>query len=180
MRRGALLDLIVTTRLIRDVKIKSSLGCNNHEMVNFRILKRDFSRLEKRVDRNIVQFNKETCKVLHMGKNNPRHQYVLGLTQLENSVAEKDLGVLVDTRLNVKQKCALPAKAVDIVYLDFGKVFNTVPHIVLLEKLANHGIGKCTLHWVKNWLADPDKGIECALSKFADDTKLGSHKSPNC
>ncbi|PKU39730.1 rna-directed dna polymerase from mobile element jockey-like [Limosa lapponica baueri] len=24
--------------------------------------------------------------------------------------------------------------------------------IVYLEKLANHGIDKCTLHWVKNWL----------------------------
>ncbi|PKU39469.1 rna-directed dna polymerase from mobile element jockey-like [Limosa lapponica baueri] len=39
-------------------------------------------------------------------------------------------------------------KAVDIVYLDFGKAFDTIPHSVLLEKLANHGIDKCTLHWV--------------------------------
>ncbi|PKU40231.1 rna-directed dna polymerase from mobile element jockey-like [Limosa lapponica baueri] len=43
-------------------------------------------------------------------------------------------------------------KAVDVVYLDFGKAFDTVPHSVLLEKLGNHGIDKCTLHWVKNWL----------------------------
>ncbi|PKU42868.1 rna-directed dna polymerase from mobile element jockey-like [Limosa lapponica baueri] len=43
-------------------------------------------------------------------------------------------------------------KAVDVVYLDFGKAFDTVPHSVLLEKLVNHGIDKCTLHWVKNWL----------------------------
>ena len=41
MRRGALLDLIITKKewLIRGVKFKSSLGCNNHEMVEFRILK---------------------------------------------------------------------------------------------------------------------------------------------
>ncbi|PKU44832.1 rna-directed dna polymerase from mobile element jockey-like [Limosa lapponica baueri] len=43
-------------------------------------------------------------------------------------------------------------KAVDVAYLDFGKVFDTVPHSVLLEKLANHDIDKCILHWVKNWL----------------------------
>ncbi|PKU43692.1 rna-directed dna polymerase from mobile element jockey-like [Limosa lapponica baueri] len=43
-------------------------------------------------------------------------------------------------------------KAVDIVYLDFCKAFDTVPHSVLLRKLVNHGIGKRTLHWVKNWL----------------------------
>ncbi|PKU44107.1 rna-directed dna polymerase from mobile element jockey-like [Limosa lapponica baueri] len=41
-------------------------------------------------------------------------------------------------------------KAVDIVYLDFGKAFHTVPHSILLEELENHGIDKCTLHWVKN------------------------------
>ncbi|PKU45836.1 rna-directed dna polymerase from mobile element jockey-like [Limosa lapponica baueri] len=47
-------------------------------------------------------------------------------------------------------------KAVDVIYLDFGKVFDTVPHSVLLEKLANHGIDKCTLHWVKtSWMAVP-------------------------
>lgn len=43
-------------------------------------------------------------------------------------------------------------KAVDIVYLDFGKTFDTIPHGVLLEKLVNHSIDKCTLHWIKNWL----------------------------
>ena len=43
-------------------------------------------------------------------------------------------------------------QAVDIVYLDFGKAFDTVPHSILLQKLANHGIDKCTLRWVKNWL----------------------------
>ena len=44
-------------------------------------------------------------------------------------------------------------KAVDVVYLDFSKAFDTVSHGILLEKLASHGLDKCTLHWVKNWLA---------------------------
>ena len=41
-------------------------------------------------------------------------------------------------------------KAVDVVYLDFSKAFDTVPHSILLEKLAAHGLDGCTLHWIKN------------------------------
>ncbi|KAK4830654.1 hypothetical protein QYF61_012534 [Mycteria americana] len=43
-------------------------------------------------------------------------------------------------------------KAVDVVYLDFSKAFDTVSHNILLEKLASHGLDRCTLHWIKNWL----------------------------
>ena len=43
-------------------------------------------------------------------------------------------------------------KAVDVIYLDFSKVFDIVPHSILMEKLAAHGLDRCTLHWVKNWL----------------------------
>uniref|UniRef100_A0A8C3CCY6 Reverse transcriptase domain-containing protein n=1 Tax=Cairina moschata TaxID=8855 RepID=A0A8C3CCY6_CAIMO len=43
-------------------------------------------------------------------------------------------------------------KAVDVVYLDFSKAFDTIPHNILLKKLAALGLDWCTLCWVKNWL----------------------------
>jgi len=43
-------------------------------------------------------------------------------------------------------------KAVDVIYLDFSNFFDTVPHSILLEKLAAHGLDGCTLYWIKNWL----------------------------
>ena len=45
-------------------------------------------------------------------------------------------------------------KAVDVIYLDFSKAFDTVPHSILLEKLAAHGLDGCTLRWIKIWLND--------------------------
>ena len=39
-------------------------------------------------------------------------------------------------------------KAVDVIYLDFSKAFDTVSHNILVKKLAAHGLDGCTLHWV--------------------------------
>jgi len=44
------------------------------------------------------------------------------------------------------------AKAVDVIYLDYSKAFDTVSHSILLEKLVAHGLDRCTLCWVKHWL----------------------------
>ncbi|KAK4827072.1 hypothetical protein QYF61_014146 [Mycteria americana] len=57
-----------------------------------------------------MKFNKHKCKVLHLGRNNPRHQYTLEDDQLESCFAEKDLWVLVDTELTISQQRTLVAK----------------------------------------------------------------------
>ena len=41
---------------------------------------------------------------------------------------------------------------VDVIYLDFEKAFDTVPHERLLTKLASHGIRGNLLNWISNWL----------------------------
>ncbi|KAK4828011.1 LOW QUALITY PROTEIN: hypothetical protein QYF61_022788 [Mycteria americana] len=43
-------------------------------------------------------------------------------------------------------------KALDVVYVDFSKAFDTVSHSILPDKLAAHGLDGRTLRWVKNWL----------------------------
>ena len=48
---------------------------------------------------------------------------------------------------------------VDVVYLDFSKAFDRVPHARLVNKLRAHGIG-CTLSaWIGEWLTDRQQRV---------------------
>ena len=41
---------------------------------------------------------------------------------------------------------------VDVIYLDFQKAFDKVPHLRLIEKVKSLGINEQTVRWVKQWL----------------------------
>ena len=47
----------------------------------------------------------------------------------------------------------------DVIYLDFSKAFDFVSHSTRLEKLAAHGLDRCSLCWVKNWLDGQAQGV---------------------
>lgn len=59
-------------------------------------IQRDLNRLENRAKRDLKKHKKGKCEVLHLERNNPMHQYMLGAKWLERSLAEKDLGMPAD------------------------------------------------------------------------------------
>ncbi|KAK4832275.1 hypothetical protein QYF61_021674 [Mycteria americana] len=89
-----------------DIKLGDAVDSLNGQET----LQGDLDRLEHWANINGMKFNKNKCRILHLGWNNAGHKYRLGEEWLESCPAERDLGVLVDSRLSMNQQCALAAK----------------------------------------------------------------------
>ena len=72
---------------------------------------------------------------------------------------------------------------VDVIYLDFRKAFDTVPHARLINKLYAYGIRGNLLQWIQNFLTDRKQkvivqGEESQWADVASDIPQGSVLGP--
>ncbi len=90
-------------------------------------------------------------------------------------------------------------RSLDIVYLDFQKAFDKVPHNKLMFKVKHLGIAGNVHNWIENWVSnrkqrvvingttldwapvlfiiyinDIEVGLNNFIAKFSDDTKIGN------
>ena len=63
--------------------------------------------------------------------------------------------------------------SIDIVYLDFRKAFDTVPHKRLLHKLEAYGINRPILGWVRNFLTGRVQQV-CVNGMYSDSANVTS------
>jgi len=67
-------------------------GLGHHTPEGCAAIQRNLDRLESCGGRNVMEFNKSKCTVLHLGRNNPMHQYRLWADLLKSNSVERDLG----------------------------------------------------------------------------------------
>ena len=60
-------------------------------------------------------------------------------------------------------------KCIDVIYTDFSKAFDSVPHIRLIKKLESYGINGNLLKWIRSFLTNRKQRVrvKSSMSKWS-------------
>ena len=71
-----------------------------------------------------MAFNTAKCKIMHIGRSNPRYQYQMGSHSLAETDLERDIGVLVKNNLKPSDQCSKVAKTANAVLGQLARGFH--------------------------------------------------------
>ena len=71
-----------------------------------------------------MRFNTDKCKVMHVGANNPQHEYFMFGDKLNKTNEEKDVGVIIQSNLKPSKQCAEAARKANQVLRQIMRAFH--------------------------------------------------------
>ncbi len=121
------------------------------------VLQQDLNSLVEWSKKWLLFFNTDKCKVLHLGFNNPQHQYTLDGAPLAEVKEEKDLGVVIDSELKFHSHVSQAVKKASRMLALIRRAFSchdedTIPHLFkgLVRPLLEYG----NLIWHPQFMMD--------------------------
>jgi hypothetical protein len=71
-----------------------------------------------------MKFNEAKCKILHIGRHNPKYSYTMNGTTLDSTTCEKDVGVYINDDLKPSTQCSKAASKASTVLGMMGRSFH--------------------------------------------------------
>ena len=87
-------DSKVFTRIVTKTERLKITDSNGSE-----VLQEDLDKIQEWAKKWKMEFNVDKCKIMHIGRKNPKSEYSMNGTKLTETKEEKDLGVTIDCRL---------------------------------------------------------------------------------
>ena len=105
-------------------------------------------------------FNTEKCKVLHLGRKNLQHPYRLSSATLVSTTEERDLGVIIDHKMNMSLQCDAAASKATKILACIHRCFSSKSQDIifpLYSALVRPQLEYCIQFWAPQFKKDVEK-----------------------
>ena len=116
-------------------------------------LQDDLNRVQEWARTWKMEFNIDKCKIMHLGHSNPKDSYVMGNTELATTTEERDLGVIIDHKLefgkHIKTIVAKANRILSLIRISFACMEKTMflnLYLVLVRPLLEYCVQVWTPH----------------------------------